>query len=322
MDLSKDGSTLYACSSDGHLAVIQFDVSELGNVAPPDAGRAFLQSWHTQRTPRFHSNHEGQTAGTVGAPNMLVARKGGKARSGLTRESSALLPIPPPGAPQDISIVNGRRRIKPAFLGLGSIVPQPSMTTSVMTSTPYARQNRPVPSLEANNQQPSTSRNAAVFQPQPQNLAQADIDMLDARMQQAPGRGSPHVNFFRTPLQDIGVPSWGTPQDRPVLAGQQASRKRRAAEMDYADENEPLPGLGPYRPSGRTLGGDRNIEPYTGEVVELQPAYIPKTRINTINENLALAVPAVMAYQSKKWDAATDEAEKLEYRNYASHTST
>lgn len=73
-----------------------------------------------------------------------------------------------------------------------------------------------------------------------------------------------------------------------------------------------------HRPPGRTLGGDRSIAPpYTGEVVEVCPAYIPTTITHVPSEQLQLAVPAVKAFASHKWDRESDEAEVLEIRNFA-----
>ena len=121
-------------------------------------------------------------------------------------------------------------------------------------------------------------------------------------------------------MQDIGVPSWGVPQDRAVPHALNA-RKRKSAELgDYLDS----PGsLTPNRPPGRTLGGDRPaFEPYNGEITELQPAYLPgKTITDAIpSEEMRLAVPSIKAHVSVKWDPEDDEAEKLEYRNFASET--
>lgn len=74
------------------------------------------------------------------------------------------------------------------------------------------------------------------------------------------------------------------------------------------------------RPSGRTLGGDRaiDLEPYDGEIVELRPAYIPKTRLIEVpREDLTLAVPSIKAKVAVKWDYESEDPEVLEYRNWA-----
>jgi hypothetical protein len=80
--------------------------------------------------------------------------------------------------------------------------------------------------------------------------------------------------------------------------------------------------MAPYRPSGRTLGGDRPVAPpYTGNAVELRPAYAPKTITQIPSEEVQLAVPAIKAHQVLKWDQDGDEAEVLEWRNFADRTS-
>ena len=135
------------------------------------------------------------------------------------------------------------------------------------------------------------------------------------------GNGATPGPSHRTSLQDVGLPSWGAPQERPVLAAQQGSRKRRAAEMDYPEENEPLPSLAAIRPAGRTLGGDRPVEAYTGELVDMQPAYVPVTRVTVPAVEMALAVPAVKTFHNTVWDVDSDTAESLEYRNFTEATS-
>lgn len=116
------------------------------------------------------------------------------------------------------------------------------------------------------------------------------------------------------------MPSWAAPQDRAIPHAVN-SRKRKAAELsDYLDS----PGsLAPLRAPGRTHGGDRlPFEPYTGEIEQLQPAYLPARTLTDapFKEEMRLAVPSVKAYASYEWDNDDEEAEKLEYRNYASET--
>lgn len=93
--------------------------------------------------------------------------------------------------------------------------------------------------------------------------------------------------------------------------------------MDFFDEEENArASLAPYRPSGRTLGGDRPVAPpYTGNAVELRPAYAPRTVTQLPSEQVQLAVPAIKAHQVLKWDHDGDDAEVLECRNFADRTS-
>lgn len=88
------------------------------------------------------------------------------------------------------------------------------------------------------------------------------------------------------------------------------------------------------RPAGRTLGGDRPVlPPYEGEVVQLRPAYVPKTSIEIPSERMQLAVPSIKTLITLKWDAESatpngnangssnniadeGDAERLEARNF------
>ena len=315
---SRDGSTLYASSSEGHIAVMKFELSELGNPAPPGARESFLESWRFQRAPRngIMGNKSGGTGGgggTAERPNMLMVKKG------KTSSVNTLLPIPPPGAPQIITKTrDGKRRIQPAFLGLGGIVAQPLISAASSMA-------RHVPSSGTN------TSTAAVFQPDPMHASSnGDVDMAIDMRTQAPlttntaGSSRPALpQQQRTSLQDIGLPSWGAPQERPVQHTQHA-RKRKAAELDH-DEDMELVSLAPHRPPGRTLGGDRPLQQppstYDGDVVELRPAYLPKTITYIPSEALELAVPNLKAFQSLKWDNEDEDAERLECRNFTSSSS-
>lgn len=122
------------------------------------------------------------------------------------------------------------------------------------------------------------------------------------------------------------------------MAMDPASRKRRAVELDDTDHYPPR-ALAVDRPAGRTLGGDRPVlPPYEGEVVQLRPAYVPKTIVDLPSEKLQLAVPPVKTLITLKWDAETSvatsntngssntltedgDAERLEARNFADLSS-
>ena len=126
------------------------------------------------------------------------------------------------------------------------------------------------------------------------------------------------------------MPSWGAPQDQPVQNALQNGRKRKAIDLDnhaFAYDRDDMnvypDNLRPQRPPGRTLGGDRipTMPAYNGELVELRPAYLPKTNVSVPQEAMELAVPAVKAHMLLKWDQEDNEAETLEYRNYADPAS-
>lgn len=202
---SRDGTTLYACSSEGHIAVMHFELSELGHVAPPDTAVKIFPKWEYTKPARAPSGHAhghpaSATTGTAGRPNVLMARKGPRKEASA---SSALLPIPPPFAPQKITVnKDGKRRIQPAFLGLGGIVPQPITATSSASALQQTQQQS---SLQAISQShPSTGRQpvastsrlppGGVFQPAFSNYSNGyDTEMADANA--PPARNRVSVRF-------------------------------------------------------------------------------------------------------------------------------
>lgn len=168
---SSDGTTLYACSSEGAIAVMHFNLSELGNIAPAGTLETVLEASirrYAQRSSSQPNSRSGVVGGTSARPNVLQPRKKGALNGttgGLSRGSSEILPIPPPGAPQQITLTDkGKRRIKPAFLGTGGLVAQSlnARTASAFTAS-------------------STSNGASAFQPAIKR--DNDVDMMDARAQ-------------------------------------------------------------------------------------------------------------------------------------------
>lgn len=156
---------------------MQFNLEELGHPAPPQAQKEYLASWGF--TPSYHpAMHHGAPqhgrVGSASAPNILMARP----KKQQARASTPLLPIPPPGAPQQITrTANGKKRIQPTFLGLGGIIPRQGLMT---TSAP--QQEQQTPSL-----QPAFGHTAASYgQPGPSAISSHDVEMMDARMQGTP----------------------------------------------------------------------------------------------------------------------------------------
>jgi hypothetical protein len=91
--------------------------------------------------------------------------------------------------------------------------------------------------------------------------------------------------------------------------------------MDYHEGDDGPSTISVHRPPGRTLGGDRPVaQPYTGEIVELRPAYLPKTIVQVPSEQVQLAVPPIQTYKSFKWDLEGEEAELLAWRNFVDRT--
>lgn len=85
---SADGMSLWACSSEGHVAVFTFDPSELNVVAPPGTREKHHATYNFKRRVPLQSlsansqsqGSQGPQIGTMARPNMLVSRKGGAKR--------------------------------------------------------------------------------------------------------------------------------------------------------------------------------------------------------------------------------------------------
>lgn len=158
---------------------MQFGLEELGHPAPPDAQKQQLASWGF--TPVHHAvtsngaTHQPGRIGTGNAPNVLVPRSKKQARV-----QTPLLPIPPPGAPQKITINQaGKRRIEPTFLGLGGIVPRTGSNSSLAPERPAS-----------NHLQPAFQPITSYAQPGPSHITSYDRDIMEARMQGTPGGAS------------------------------------------------------------------------------------------------------------------------------------
>jgi len=156
---------------------MQFGLLELGHPAPPDAQKQYLSTWgftpsHLPVISNGHSAPPGRI-GTGSAPNVLVPRSKKQARA-----QTPLLPIPPPGAPQKITINQaGKRRIEPTFLGMGGIVPRQGSSTSL------------VPEQATRTLQPAFQPSTSYAQPGPSSLTVHERDMMETRMQGTPGDG-------------------------------------------------------------------------------------------------------------------------------------
>lgn len=154
---------------------MQFGLEELGNPAPPEAQKQLLSSWGftPSHHPILHNHHAAPgRIGTGGAPNILMPRPKKQART-----QTPLLPIPPPGAPQNITKTrDGKKRIQPTFLGMGGIVPRQGTT--------------PAPEQQAHTLQPAFQASNGYSQPGPSGLHTHDVEMMmNARMQGTPMTG-------------------------------------------------------------------------------------------------------------------------------------
>ena len=194
MSWSSDGTTLYVCSSEGQVAVIEFELRELPMRAEAGAKERYLATWGFQRPARglnavANGMANGQ-AGSSGRPNVLQPRKKGQA-------SNVLKPVPPPGAPQEVTMLppnppkrtKSVRRIKPYFLGLGGIVAQPLPGTGAATSNVASTSN----ALHQSPFAPTSMQQQQGRSPFLQPALGGDVEMRDARMQDVPVTGPSQV---------------------------------------------------------------------------------------------------------------------------------
>jgi hypothetical protein len=173
---SSDGRTLYACSSDGHVCVFTFDLSELPSVVPPGTVESWFSHFGFRKSMRQRQpvsvNH--QAVGTFAQPNVLGVRKPASVNV---------------AAEQKVTVVNGKKRIQPAFLGgLGiAEAPRPQALPHPPPSFQALPQQQPAPTrpqlLQASPHITSPQTRYPMFgQPQQGSSRDLDIARLDARM--------------------------------------------------------------------------------------------------------------------------------------------
>ncbi|KAM0751676.1 WD40 repeat-like protein [Meredithblackwellia eburnea MCA 4105] len=327
---SSDGTQLWACSSEGHVAVFTFALADFHPVAPEGALEAYHQTFgYRRQAPLVNRNAlvaassnssltSGAPAlGTMGQPNTLIARKG----------------------------PNAKRRVPL----------QPQQMPSQQFNPPPVNQFQPPPVQQAYLQQPYAGIQQQQYQAIPQHPYQQTHQpqqyQQPMQIQFAPvASGSalhhhqqlqqPNGNAFQPPMQNGGPPptnaGWiGQP---PVAAPQQVqqlvAKKRKVEEVVLDETDEESDGVDPYkrlskadyRLKGRTVGEDRKRPPRT-DLRQLRPPYIPreKERIFEISnkaekregkEPRALAVPAVETFGSIQIEDS-DEKDTFEWRNFA-----
>ncbi|GJJ10789.1 hypothetical protein Clacol_005017 [Clathrus columnatus] len=173
---SLDGLTLYACSSDGSIAVFSFEEGEIEGIAPTSVQKQYLQKYGyvpappptraqdplSQSEPHaigtgegFGSNSSFSTNGS-GHINKLIARRGGKKRiqptfvgtlggggsSGSPASSSQPTFTAPPQPPQRVTTPDRsfNQTFDSAINGIHSTA------TQGITSTPFGASRQPPPS--------------------------------------------------------------------------------------------------------------------------------------------------------------------------------
>ncbi|EFP84922.2 uncharacterized protein PGTG_10393 [Puccinia graminis f. sp. tritici CRL 75-36-700-3] len=167
LDLSwaADGITLYACSSEGRVAAFVInELTTLAAVAPPGAKAKYLETYEFTKPDR--RSQKSRSSSTPFAPRYASPMPPiGPYRPGRSSPPpSALVPNSMPSntliTQQEMTIMpNGKRRIKPAFLGTNE-------SAIFLSAMPNGHASTPV-------QQPNSSQNSHTLFPQSNRFPQA-----------------------------------------------------------------------------------------------------------------------------------------------------
>lgn len=269
---SWDGMTLYAASSDGTIAVFNFDPAELEGIAPHSVQQQYLTKFGftppplpegfshvptrspTQMTPppsparaNGQASATSHTTTSTSFPttnggerervNVLIAKRGNKKRAGLSQVPSAA--------------VNGR-------LDTASSIPSASAPPSKRVQLTHHRdiQRFPSPSEQPFNAPDSWSRHADVAM---------DVDVPIDALDMAPSR----------------------------------TKGRRTAIGDLLDDTKP--------PKARTLGGDRRKEVI--EVKQIGMVVPASSMAAGVQRTMMLPLPPLLTYLSSEVDGTDDVLE-------------
>ncbi|KAK4047227.1 HIR complex subunit [Microbotryomycetes sp. JL201] len=319
MSWSADGKQLWSCSSEGHITVFTFELSEFGTPAPAGALDTFFMQVYgvspaaarAKAAVAVASSTNG-TGGTMSQPNKLVARKGPGAKRIVPRAVQPIVPTPPT-LPQSVQAVG--MTALPAIPGMHAGGPVAAVHQHAQTFALQSPSSAPS-AMQQQQQQPTAFQSA---------------------LQVAP-------TYNTAPPPNVG---WtgavvGTPE--PIQAA--TSRKRKtthAATGSHMDQDEytypehpGVPGYGsyprlsqaPYRAAGQTLGPVERDAPH--ELRTLRPAYMPREREVTFEVTnrdqdvqdgkppglKVLAVPQVLTHSSVMIEDG--DKDQFEYRNHSS----
>lgn len=291
MDLqwSKDGRTLWASSSEGHVGVIEFDLNEFGSDLAPPGTLAKCHSTHGFVKP-------------VRAKPLALMPNGSAAAPAQQR----------PPSPQKTTWVAGKRRIQPAFLG--SLQTETTVFSGpAVFPTSQPQNTAPVFPVSG---APPVPQPAAVGVPVASTSASINPFVVPAT---APTAAAPVRQIVSTVITQqqpaVAQPQFG----EPIYASSAQTRAQLPPNMETdfalrpAKQNRAV--------KGATLGGSRDKGKERREVVEeLAPAFIPE---DGGSGDLKLAVPAVKTLgKAFLHDVTEVEAEdgsaveRLEWRNF------
>ncbi|KAL8291734.1 hypothetical protein RQP46_001992 [Phenoliferia psychrophenolica] len=168
---SADGTQLWSCSSEGHVNVFTFNLSEFNAIAPPGTKEAYHKTYdfHRARLPApprplgpSSSSVQFPGMGTMAQPNTLIARKGPGAKRRVVPQplpppppvpvAIAVAPVastsaaihPPMGNAFQPPITNGKPPANAAWGG--AVVSQPLPVLQPYQQQPYQQQQQAGPS--------------------------------------------------------------------------------------------------------------------------------------------------------------------------------
>ncbi|EJT99410.1 WD40 repeat-like protein [Dacryopinax primogenitus] len=279
---SFDGLTLYACSSDGTIAVMNFSPSELRGIAPHDVQLQYLKGY--KFTSPMNLTYQAEAPQPIPLPPQFVA----------PAQRVQPLPAQPPinvrGTQEVTRTKDGKRRIRPVLLSQGSSTSLPPPVH------PY--------------QQPL--QNGIHIQPQPT----AQLAYTQPVLQHA--MAEPSNPFTSTPLS---VSQPGSYASSMPLSGQAGLADDDVQMVDSWEPAEPASTAGGSSPrKGRTLGGDRVREPIVvRELLGSTSAVMPIVNLPSASGATRTSEPVLKAPGLKTYVAAPMEGAKegdvLEGRN-------
>ncbi|KZO90530.1 WD40 repeat-like protein [Calocera viscosa TUFC12733] len=238
LDLSwcLDGLTLYACSSDGTVAVMKFSPSELRGIAPHDVQVNYLKGY------KFNS------------PMNLTYQPTVQSIPPPPQHSPPVqriqpLPVGQPqlnvGGTQEVTrTTDGKRRIRPVLLSQGS-------STAIHPQQPYPQQPMQNGILH---QQPIATPQPVYAQPLLHDAAE------------------PSNPFTSTPFTASQPPRYGSSMPLSASSGQMVDDDIQMIESWETAEPSSAGGTSPRK--GRTLGGDRVREPIIVKELQTMPMQI------------------------------------------------
>ncbi|SCZ87960.1 BZ3500_MvSof-1268-A1-R1_Chr2-1g04093 [Microbotryum saponariae] len=331
---SKDGQQLWACSSEGHVAVFEFDLDEIATVCPVEAKEKFWTDLYGTNVPALKGAAAVLEAQKLMAVDSFVPMRNGTMLHGIgattTTSVNTLVARKGPGAKR---VVPRAQQIGQVQVGGNPFASAPVMQAPLGAHQMMMQQPATLPMVQQVPQR-------AVLQNGMQTIAQT---WPQQQQQVHQPIGFPHPQEQNPAAYTYVVPNQLQPHytshapsssSFPNQGQGSARRSLEAMEIDHVERGRPLPGQGygdhlrlseaEYRTQGRTVGGGRSAVERQ-ELRELRPAYAPvvgaQARSLTFGISnrpdgkgeRALAIPAVKTFGEQR---ITEQGDRLQVRNF------